>query len=73
MLSILHGIYDPMGLAGPPVMNAKKLFQESCKLKIDWNTEVPENLKILWQNWYNSLPTICKLQIDRCYKPLDNN
>ncbi|XP_077869104.1 uncharacterized protein LOC144360065 [Saccoglossus kowalevskii] len=44
VLSITSSIYDPLGFAGPFVLNAKALFQELCHLKIDWDKTIPTDI-----------------------------
>lgn len=68
LLSVIHGVYDPLGLAGPAMIPAKRLFQESCKLKISWDDELPDSIKIPWIEWYESLPALAELKVPRCYK-----
>ena len=37
ILSTIHSIYDPLGLIDPAIIPSKKIFQESCSFKLDWN------------------------------------
>ena len=48
VLSIISSLFDPMGIISPVMVNAKILFQDTCKLKIGWDTELPQELKTRW-------------------------
>ena len=69
LLSVVHGIYDPLGLAAPTVVFAKKAFQESCRLKIGWDDELPDSIKSLWLDWLRELTQLEKFSIQRSCKP----
>ena len=44
VISVSSRIYDPLGLLSPVTIQLKMLFQEICKRKIDWNSELDEDL-----------------------------
>ena len=71
VLSGIHSVFDPMGMCGPILVPAKQIFQEACKLRLDWDTELPEPLKIKWNLWINDLPLLQKFEINRCYTPIN--
>ena len=47
MLKILASIHDPLGIAAPILVTAKKMFQDSCRFKLGWDTPVGEVLSSL--------------------------
>ena len=55
ILSTLSSFYDPLGLIQPIIISLKILFQDICKIKVDWDTEIPSDLKERWFSLINSL------------------
>ena len=52
ILSIISTIYDPVGYLQPITIPLKILFQEICKLKVDWD----EIIEVIVPKWKG----ICK-------------
>lgn len=71
ILSTVSSIYDPLGFAAPTLLEGKKILQELCREKADWDDPVPDDIKVLWDKWRRELPTLEKLSVPRCYKPTD--
>ena len=71
ILSIVTSIYDPLGLAAPFILPAKFILQELCRRKIGWDEPIPEEFKIRWEKWLESLPKLSKFTVSRCIKPID--
>ena len=69
ILSTVSSIYDPLGFLAPVVLNGKRILQELCQEKLDWDTEIPIHLKSVWEKWRLELFHLDKIQIPRCYKP----
>ena len=67
VLKTLFSIYDPLFLISPSIILAKRIFQESCALKIDWDENLPPELTRRWQQWTKDLPLLCSYEIPRCY------
>ena len=68
LLQNLASVYDPLGLISPSLVEGKKLFQESCRLKLNWDDPLPSTITQYWNEW---LESICKLdtyEIPRCLK-----
>ena len=51
MLSTIIKIYDPLGLAGPFLLNGKKILQDLCKKNYNWDEAVPDDSVTEWENW----------------------
>ena len=66
VLSVISSLFDPMGIISPVMVNAKILFQDICQLKIGWDTELPQELKIRWQKWISDLDRCQTITIRRC-------
>ncbi|XP_078495461.1 uncharacterized protein LOC144750543 [Ciona intestinalis] len=69
MLSTVCSIYDPLSLLGPVVLEGKRILQEMCKTKADWDDPLPDYLSSRWQKWRNDLIELDRLEIQRSYKP----
>ncbi|XP_018370056.1 PREDICTED: uncharacterized protein LOC108765710 [Trachymyrmex cornetzi] len=65
MLSLIAQIFDPLGLIGPVTIKAKILMQSLWQLKIDWDTPIPETLRMIWLLYLQQLPSINKIAIPR--------
>lgn len=68
ILSTISSVYDPLGLVSPFLLNGKKLLQELCQDKRDWDEEVPDHIRYRWQRWRTELAQLSSLEIPRCYK-----
>ena len=68
MLSFVSSLYDPVGWISPVVLQGK-LFQESTRLKLDWDDCIPQHLERQWDSWTQSLGDINAIRIDRCVIP----
>ena len=67
ILSIAHRIFDPLGFACPVVLCPRILSQETWSLKLSWDEEVNEAIKIKFRNWLLTLKDLNKLKIPRCF------
>ena len=68
MLKYLSCIYDPLGFVSPVLIEAKKLFQQACKMKIDWDESPSEAILAAWNLWITDLCTLKLFQVPRCFK-----
>ncbi|XP_018374531.1 PREDICTED: uncharacterized protein LOC108768562 [Trachymyrmex cornetzi] len=67
-------IFDPLGLIGPVIIKAKIILQVLWQQKLDWDTPVPETIRIVWTSYCQQLPAIRYLEIQRhaiVHKPTD--
>ena len=71
MLSFVSSIFDPLGLLGPVLITGKMLFQEATRLRLPWDQEVPENIKIKWYLWLKELLNLAEIKVPRCVKTED--
>ena len=70
--AVNHGLYDPIGITGPAIRPAKKIFQDTCALKLDWDAPLPEQLEKRWLTWVKDLHLLEKFSLPRCYHPSTN-
>ena len=69
ILSTVGSIYDPLGIAASVLLPGKKILQDLCREKMDWDDEIPDEYRNHWEKWKSSLPLIEKFSMDRCLKP----
>lgn len=69
ILSTVSSVYDPLGFVAPLLLEGKKILQELCRERADWDDPVPEGIKMRWEKWRSELPSLEELTIPRCYKP----
>ena len=69
ILSLISSVYDPLGLAATFVLPAKRLLQDLCRVKLDWDDPIPQEHKVRWERWMADLPKLSQFSDDRCVKP----
>lgn len=70
ILSVVSSVYDPFGLAAPFLLPVKQLFQDLCRMKLQWDDPVPSELKVRCEKWLADLP---KFSVSRSIKPFGFN
>jgi len=68
VLKTIAEIFDPIGLLAPAVIPAKKIFQETCLLKLDWDETLPPNLLRTWNNWKETMSELENYSVSRGLK-----
>ena len=71
ILSTVSTVYDPLGFLAPLLLVGKRLLQELCKGKVDWDDPIPENVRECWLRWREELHLLENLALPRCFKPED--
>lgn len=72
-LSIVNGIYDPIGFTAPVTIGGKVLLREMTmdmktnKSKADWDAPFPTFHQNRWDTWTQSLRNLTQLAIPRSY------
>ncbi len=66
ILSLLTGVFDPLGVISPIQVSMKILFQQLCKEKLEWDDEISEDLRRKWMEWVNSLKKAEFISMNRC-------
>ncbi|GBP90845.1 hypothetical protein EVAR_37367_1 [Eumeta japonica] len=67
ILRTAMSVFDPLGLAAPLTIAAKRILQATWKLGTDWDEEVPDDVYKDWNTWLEHLQALKKLDIPRCY------
>ncbi|XP_045541793.1 uncharacterized protein LOC106716081 isoform X1 [Papilio machaon] len=65
IMSIISQIFDPLGLLSCVTITVKVLLQRLWLLQIDWDDEVPSDIRHTWQAFVSALPTLRTLRIPR--------
>ena len=71
MVSTVCSIYDPNGFVGPVTLKGRQILQQMCCDGLDWDSPLPEELCPIWEKWRNEILELEKLEIQRCFKPVD--
>lgn len=71
ILSVTSSLYDPLGLAAPVILPAKRLLQKLCKDELGWDDIVQEDDLLQWQDWTRGIIGLTEVAIPRCVKPRD--
>ena len=68
-LSTIGTFYDPCGFLGPVMLRGKQVLQELRRRKLDWDTQIPADLRIRWEEWLEDVHELERFQVQRCFKP----
>ncbi len=63
--SVTPKIYDILGLLAPAIIPAKLILQDLWRLKVGWDDEVPEDIKVRWTAWTSELQHLAHHPITR--------
>lgn len=69
LLSMLHQIFDPLGISIPYLISGRMILQEAflSTEQNDWDTLLPANLRRGWNRWLDDLSALENISIPRCY------
>ncbi|XP_048480654.1 uncharacterized protein LOC125489283 [Plutella xylostella] len=67
ILSAISQIFDPLGLVTPAIVEAKLLIQCLWKARLNWDTDVPNNIKSLWMQFYSEICNLNQIKIPRWF------
>ena len=65
ILSLLAGVFDPLGMISPIQVSMKLLFQQLCSQNVDWDEEVTGAHRKTWDKWLKDLKSAAYVEIDR--------
>ena len=72
LLSLIAGVFDPLGLAAPLVVKAKIRLRLVGVQNRLWDTELEEEDKTWWKRWIQKLDILNEAKIPRCIAPGEN-
>ncbi|KAK9502520.1 hypothetical protein O3M35_011289 [Rhynocoris fuscipes] len=73
VLSQMARIFDPLGWLTPITFTAKLFFRKICRLTLDWDQPLPDDIAIAWKEFQDRLPDISQIQVPRLLPELDSN
>lgn len=65
ILSVISQIFDPLGLVGPCIVEAKRIMQRLWVEQSGWDTEVSPEIIEMWSTFVHTLPNLNNLKISR--------
>jgi len=65
MLSIVHALFDPLGFVCPFTLLGKQIFQRSMSLKLEWDDQIPPDLRYEFDKWQNAMPALEEMAWER--------
>ncbi|VDP52219.1 unnamed protein product [Schistosoma margrebowiei] len=69
VLSYVASIFDPIGFVAPIILPAEVILQDTCRQKLDWDTELTIDCQAKWNNWCRHIKGLDHLRIPMCLKP----
>ena len=66
ILQVIYGVYDPLGMICPTLLEPKLLIQNLWSHKIGWDDNVPEKIKLQWTKWIEQLDYLNEIVLERC-------
>ena len=68
-MSILNGIYDPLGLITPFTVKGKILMRKLWMLKLGWDDQIPSDVSSECLDFFEAMLEIPSIKFGRCIKP----
>ncbi|XP_043263948.1 uncharacterized protein LOC122404113 [Colletes gigas] len=65
ILSEIAQLFDPLGLLGPVIIQAKLIMQELWKANLIWDESIPQSLHTEWVNFKRQLPILNNFSVLR--------
>ena len=59
-------LFDPLGIVVPFIMSGKILLQQCWREGLDWDEEVPNQLKTDFERFVSQIPQLAQVRIPRC-------
>lgn len=65
ILAEIAKIFDPLGLLGPIVLQAKRMMQDVWRCALHWDESVPQSINSDWLEFTRQLESVRKISLDR--------
>ena len=67
VLSVVMGIFDPLGQVAPYTLLGKKMNQELCAAKFGWDPPLPPEVDARVEKWFQGMEQLQSLPIVRSF------
>ncbi|XP_053964298.1 uncharacterized protein LOC128867221 [Anastrepha ludens] len=67
VLRTIMKIFDPLGLLGYVIIQAKIILQDIWRSGVNWDEPIREDDRSNWWNWLKRISSINNVKIPRCY------
>lgn len=61
-MSVINGVYDPLGLAAPVILSDKRLLREAMNGPLEWDQPLPNEFRIRFEKWKDLLNELANFQ-----------
>ena len=68
ILATIGSICDPLSLAATFVKTFKRILQDSFSTQMEWDDEINDDTRTLWERWRNGVMKSKMISIARCLK-----
>ena len=65
ILSQVAKLFDPLGLLGPVILNAKIIIQLLWKAGLHWDSSIPVDIHTMWLSFKKQLPLLGEINFNR--------
>lgn len=66
-LQVSSKIFDPLGIPSPFTIVLKVAFQSFCVEGLDWDEELQNPYRKLWNSFLNDITQLERIRVPRCY------
>ena len=66
IFKVIAGMYDPIGLLSPVLVEMGVLFQVLCVSKVEWDKRLTDEFEKCWRGWLRDLKEAKELHVPRC-------
>lgn len=71
-LRTVMSLFDPLGLATPITIQAKRILQDVWRSGIDWDDRLERAEDNMWKRWIAEVRGLSSLSVPRCYQNLNS-
>ena len=71
LVSNIAKVFDVLGWFSPTIIQVKILLQRVWEERVGWDSYVPEEIQLIWNQWRQELPSLANKCFRRCYFPRD--
>ena len=71
MLKVICGIYDPLGMISPLLIEPKMLMRDLWRRKLGWDDNILDDIVVRWRKWINDIGDFNKIGWKRCINQIE--